>query len=468
VPRPEPVAGNTRPWQDRSDHAEQQSREGRPDRADRLQRPATWRDKEAPARSGNADRSTTRRDGDAPAFARREPDRGSRVREEEIGERWPEVPEWADPRDLDAEVRRDLRGLSKEGAEFVAAHLLMAGTLAEEDPALAWRHARAARSKGGRIAVVRETVGLVAYRAGEWAEAIAELRAARRMSGGPGQLPVIADCERALGHPEKAIELSRSAEAADLDPGSAAELRIVVAGARADLGQLDAALAHLEGALGTDADEAFSARRFYAYADLLLQANRRAEAVDWFMKAAEADPDEETDAGDRLTELADEQAEPPMADEDAARDDDALDELGGDGTDQIVVDVDDASDTDDASATDDTDDTDDTDETDDASATDDASDDDAPDGLGGDLGGDELPTLDDIRDVDRLPNQEPADVDPAGTAQHLDVQLPETNIAEPAVEQIRPGGTDAVSAPEPSDPAAQQQHSLFSHNELDR
>ena len=347
----------------------------------------------------------------------------------------------------------------------MAAHLLMAGTLAEEDPALAWRHARAARSKGGRIAVVRETVGLVAYRAGEWAEAIAELRAARRMSGGPGQLPVIADCERALGHPEKAIELSRSAEAADLDPGSAAELRIVVAGARADLGQLDAALAHLEGALGTDADEAFSARRFYAYADLLLQANRRAEAVDWFMKAAEADPDEETDAGDRLTELADEQAEPPMADEDAARDDDALDELGGDGTDQIVVDVDDASDTDDASATDDTDDTDDTDETDDASATDDASDDDAPDGLGGDLGGDELPTLDDIRDVDRLPNHETADVDPAGTAQHLDVQLPETNIAEPAVEQIRPGG---VSAPEPSDPAAQQQHSLFSHNELDR
>ncbi|MGI8591748.1 MAG: tetratricopeptide repeat protein [Nakamurella sp.] len=328
----------------------------------------------------------------------------------------------------------------------MAAHLLMAGTLAEEDSALAWRHARAARSKGGRIAVVRETVGLVAYRAGEWAEAIAELRAARRMSGGPGQLPVIADCERALGHPEKAIELSRSAEAADLDPGSAAELRIVVAGARADLGQLDAALAHLEGALGTDANEAFSARLFYAYADLLLQANRRPEAVDWFMKAAEADPDEETDAGDRLTELADEQAEPPIADEPAARDDDALDDLGGDGTDQIVVDVDDAS------------------NTDDASATDDASDDDTPD----DLGGDELRTLDDTRDVDRLPNHETADVDPAGTAQHLDVQLPETNIAEPAVEQMRPGGTDAVSAPEPSDPAAQQQHSLFSHNELDR
>ncbi len=224
---------------------------------------------------------------------------------------------------MDPEVRRDLRGLSKEGSEFVGAHLFMAGMLAEEDPALAWRHARAARSKGGRIAVVRETVGLVAYHAGEWAEAISELRAARRMTGGPGQLPVMADCERALGHPEKAIELSRSAEAADLDPSSAAELRIVVAGARADLGQLDAAIAHLEGALKPENIEPFSARLFYAYADLLLQADRRAEAVDWFMKAAEVDVDEETGAGERLTELADENDETPD-------DTDEIDGLGND------------------------------------------------------------------------------------------------------------------------------------------
>ncbi len=253
---------------------------------------------------GGAERGPAHRAGDAPRFERREPDRGSRVREEERGEQWPEIPDWADPRELDADVRRDLRGLSKEGAEFVGAHLFMAGMLAEDDPATAWRHARAARSKGGRIAVVRETVGLVAYRAGEWAEAIAELRAARRMSGGPGQLPVIADCERALGHPERAIELSRSAEAADLDPDSAAELRIVVAGARADLGQLPAALAHLEPALQPDIVQPVTARLFYAYADLLLQADRRAEAIEWFMKAAEADVDEDTDAGERLTELA--------------------------------------------------------------------------------------------------------------------------------------------------------------------
>ena len=139
---------------------------------------------------------------------------------------------------MDADARRDLRGLSKEGAAWVAGHLVAAGTLADDDPQTAWWHARAARARGGRIAVVRETVGLVAYRAGEWAEAIGELRAARRMGGGPGHLAVLADCERALGHPEKAIELARSEQAAELDDEARIELATVVAGARADLGQI--------------------------------------------------------------------------------------------------------------------------------------------------------------------------------------------------------------------------------------
>jgi len=329
--RSDRAAGTERPWQSREGERRGSAGRGRPDRPDRSsesrsdERPS-WRDRPSAPTARSAaydrpDRPDRAADRGTPR-PQREPDRGSRVREEEIGERWPEIPEWADPAELDPEVRRDLRGLSKEGAEFVGAHLFMAGMLAEEDPALAWRHARAARSKGGRVAVVRETVGLVAYRAGEWAEAIAELRAARRMSGGPGQLPVIADSERALGHPEKAIELSRSAEAADLDPSSAAEMRIVVAGARADLGQLDAALAHLEGAVQTEVNEPFSARLFYAFADLLSQADRRAEAIEWFMKAAEADQDEETDAGDRLTELADAQASKRVGDPAGDVDDD--------------------------------------------------------------------------------------------------------------------------------------------------
>ncbi len=200
-------------------------------------------------------------------------------------------------------MRRDLRGLSKEGADWVAAHLVAAGALADEEPETAWRHARAARARGGRIGVVRETVGLVAYRAGEWAEAIGELRAARRMGGGPGHLAVMADCERALEHPEKAIELSRSAEADELDPDASIELSIVVAGARSDLGQIDAALAHLE-RIGLDKAEQHP-RLAYAYADLLLKAGRGQEGLSWFIRSADVDNDEETDALDRVAELAD-------------------------------------------------------------------------------------------------------------------------------------------------------------------
>jgi tetratricopeptide (TPR) repeat protein len=118
---------------------------------------------------------------------------------------------------------------------------------------------------------------------------------------------VMADCERALGHPERAIELSRSAEADDLDADAAAELSIVVAGARADLGQIDAALAHLE-RVGLDRAEEHP-RLAYAYADLLLQAGRRAEALTWFIRSANSDTDEETDALERVETLSVEDAE---------------------------------------------------------------------------------------------------------------------------------------------------------------
>ncbi len=179
---------------------------------------------------------------------------------------------------------------------------MAASTLADEEPETAWWHARAARARGGRIAVVRETVGLVAYRAGEWAEAIGELRAARRMGGGPGHLAILADCERALGHPEKAIELARSKQADDLDEEGRIELATVVAGARADLGQVEAGLAHLAQFGSSRIGE--HPRLAYAYADLLDRAGRSPEALTWFIRAANADVDEDTDALERIESLA--------------------------------------------------------------------------------------------------------------------------------------------------------------------
>jgi hypothetical protein len=214
---------------------------------------------------------------------------------------------------LDPEVRRDLRGLQKDTADSVARHLVAAGMLVDEEPELALEHARFARTRASRIAVVREAAGIAAYHAGEWSEALGELRAARRMGGGPGHLAVMADIERALGRPERALELSRGPEVRELDRAESIELAIVAAGARRDLGELDAAVVGLQiPELDPARREPWSARLFYAHADNLLAAGREADSLEWFVHAAHADANGETGADLRIAELTGE----PLPDDD--------------------------------------------------------------------------------------------------------------------------------------------------------
>ncbi|WP_241684177.1 hypothetical protein [Actinomadura sp. J1-007] len=181
----------------------------------------------------------------------------------------------------------------------------MAGRLAEDDAELAYRHARAARRLASRVGIVREAAGLAAYYTGEWAEALAELRAARRLHAGEDSyLPVMADCERGLGRPERALDLVKAPEAKKLDPMGRVELRIVESGARRDLGQFDAAVVTLQVPELRDRRlRPWSARLFYAYADALVDAGRTEEASDWFARAAAADRDGETDAAERYADL---------------------------------------------------------------------------------------------------------------------------------------------------------------------
>ncbi|MBY0790198.1 tetratricopeptide repeat protein [Corynebacterium pseudokroppenstedtii] len=216
----------------------------------------------------------------------------------------PSLPPDISERDLDPTVRQDLRSLSKQNAEVVAKHMVASALAMEEDPELALKHARAAKDRAGRVSIARETCGIAAYHAGQWKEALSELRAARRISGGPGLLAVMADCERGLGHPEKAISLGTSDQAKLLDSNSAEELAIVVAGARRDLEQYDAAVVGLEQEnLDEKRKDEEAPRLFYAYADSLAAAGRTAEAKAWFQKTIDHDPDELLDAKERLAEL---------------------------------------------------------------------------------------------------------------------------------------------------------------------
>ncbi|HEX9065917.1 MAG TPA: tetratricopeptide repeat protein [Streptosporangiaceae bacterium] len=186
-------------------------------------------------------------------------------------------------------------------AEPVARYLVAAGLA--DDPERGYEYAKAARQLAARVGIVRETCGIAAYRAGEWADALAELRAARRLTGQDSYLPLMADSERALGRLDRALDLVTSAEKSDLSRQTQIELRIVESGIRRDQGFPDAAVVALQIPELTEGRRPWSARLFYAYADALADAGRDGEARFWFGKAAEADSAGETDAAERAEDL---------------------------------------------------------------------------------------------------------------------------------------------------------------------
>ncbi|NNG19480.1 hypothetical protein HJ590_07775 [Naumannella sp. ID2617S] len=234
----------------------------------------------------------------------------------------PELPEDLDLRQLPRGVKAELKGLPLDLADKVGPRLLAAGLLVDLEPELAYAHAKVARRLASRLPVVRAAVAETAYAAADFAAALSEYRALRRMSGGDEYLPVMADCERALGRPDEALKLARQAERLDLDPATRIEMRIVEAGARADQGQHAEARRLLEseiqGSRGRRVPATSAARLRYAYAEQLLEAGDRDGAHTWFGAAAKLDSVGETDADERVAQL-----EGLVIDFDETEDDDA-------------------------------------------------------------------------------------------------------------------------------------------------
>ncbi len=180
----------------------------------------------------------------------------------------------------------------------------MVARLIDEEPESAYAYSKVALRLASRVAAVREAGGFAAYANQKYSEALAEFRAARRMTGGVDLWPVMADCERGLGRPEKALEMAGAPEVRKLDKAGQVEMRLVAAGARRDMGQLEAAIVTLQSPeLASNSVQPWTPRLRYAYADALLAAGREDEAREWFAKSAEADKDGGTDASDRLAEL---------------------------------------------------------------------------------------------------------------------------------------------------------------------
>jgi len=180
---------------------------------------------------------------------------------------------------LDRDARERLRSLTKENAEFVGLHLIAAGEYLDMDPELSYQHAQSALRRGGRVDIVREAVGLAAYRTERYAEALRELRTVRRLNGSSEHLPIMADCERGLGRPDRAVALAASEEAATLRTPQAVELAIVVSGARGDLGEFEAGLAALDAVPEPKRDKDLALRLVQARITLLERAGRDDEAA---------------------------------------------------------------------------------------------------------------------------------------------------------------------------------------------
>jgi 23S rRNA pseudouridine2605 synthase len=202
----------------------------------------------------------------------------------------PMIPEEITEEDLDLMVRVQMKTLSPENQERVARHLAMVKLLIDADPELAHQHALAAADRAGRIAIVRETVGLTAYTIGDFALALREMQTYRRLSGKNDQLPIMVDSERGMGRPERALELGRSVPREELEPGVRANLAIAMSGARLDRGENDLALAELEiPELNPSSVFEYSPQLFRAYADTLEILGRQAESEHWFELANRAE-----------------------------------------------------------------------------------------------------------------------------------------------------------------------------------
>jgi hypothetical protein len=260
---------------------EYKGRESRPGRSSG-DRPSTPRrgDSKKEGPTGRAVRS----EGDRPEWQRR-------VARERTGEKSPLIPSEITPEDLEFGVRVQLKTLTPENAEMVARHLAMVSLLIDDDPELAHRHAKAAAQRAGRLALVHETLGITAYAVGDYTLALRELLTHRRLTGSNDQLPLIVDCERGMGRPQRGLEAVVGVDRKSLDVGVRINLAIALSGARLDMGQPEAALLELQTAeLSEKRVYPQSPLMFRAYAECLRELGRDPEeALRWEKLADAAD-----------------------------------------------------------------------------------------------------------------------------------------------------------------------------------
>lgn len=140
-------------------------------------------------------------------------------------------------------------------------------------------------------AAVRELLGLTLYRLERWRAAATELEAYRTLTGSSDQLPVLADCYRALRRYDRVAKLWAELREASPSAEVVAEGRIVAAEALADQGNLNGALALLEQVPASPKRvRPDHLRQWYVLADLYDRAGDAPRARALFQRIRDVDP----------------------------------------------------------------------------------------------------------------------------------------------------------------------------------
>ena len=149
-----------------------------------------------------------------------------------------------------------------------------------------------AKRDAPRSVTVRELLGLAFYHLGKFRDAARELAAYRRLSGEHDQDPPFADAERALGRPDKAVEVLSELPRDEVSEEILVEALVVLAGALRDLGRAGEAVDALRtGPVRPAQVLPHHLRLWYALADALEDADNRREARSWWDAIYAEDPE---------------------------------------------------------------------------------------------------------------------------------------------------------------------------------
>jgi len=158
----------------------------------------------------------------------------------------------------DPKRRRDLKGAAVDLPNWIVEALVRVTPKDRRAPALealgeasaamrdgryhaAVKDARRAKSLSPNDTTIRETLGLAAYRIGDWDTALAELRAYRRMAGDASHLPIEMDVLRAKGRDRDVEAAWKLLQKADVRPAVYKEGKVVYASFLLDRGDAEAA-----------------------------------------------------------------------------------------------------------------------------------------------------------------------------------------------------------------------------------